>query len=179
MSKRGEAYGILAEFGSPEDLLAAARRAREAGYDRMDAFTPFPVEGLAEELGFRRTSVPLVALVGGILGATGGYFLQYFLNVRDYPINVGGRPLHSVPMFMIVTFELTILVAALFAVLGMLALNRLPMPYHPVFNVPDFALASTNRFFLVIETADPQFDRGRTRAFLQSLTAKGVWDVET
>jgi hypothetical protein len=160
-------------------LLEAARRAREAGYDRMDAFTPFPVEGLAEELGFRRTAVPLVTLVGGILGAVGGYFLQVALNVLDYPINVGGRPLHSVPMFLIVTFELTILVAALFAVLGMLALNRLPMPYHPVFNVPAFALASTNRFFLVIESTDPRFDRGPTREFLKSVAAKEVWDVET
>jgi hypothetical protein len=145
----------------------------------MDAFTPFPVEGLAEELGFRRTAVPLVTLIGGLLGAAGGYFLQYALNVLDYPINVGGRPMHSVPMFLIVTFELTILVAALFAVLGMLALNRLPMPYHPVFNVPEFALASTNRFFLVIETTDPRFDRDRTREFLRSLKAKEVWDVET
>lgn len=179
MSRRGETYGLLAEFESPEALIAAARRTREAGFERMDAFTPFPVEGLAEELGFRRTAVPLVALVGGILGATGGYFLQVALNVLDYPINVGGRPLHSVPMFLIVTFEMSILVAALFVVLGMLALNRLPMPYHPVFNIPEFALASTNRFFLVIEAADPRFDRGRTREFLQGLEPKVVWDVET
>ena len=179
MRKAGEQYGVLAEVGTPEYLLTAARRAREAGYKRMDAFTPFPVEGLAEELGFRETAVPLVVLIGGILGAGGGYFLQYGLNVLDYPINVGGRPIHSAPMFFIVTFELTILVAALFAVLRMLALNRLPMPYHPVFNVPEFALASTNRFFLVIEVADPRFDRHRTREFLQSLEAKEVWDVET
>jgi hypothetical protein len=179
VSRRGEAYGLLAEFGTPEALLEAARWVREAGYERMDAFTPFPVEGLAEELGFRRSAVPLVVLVGGILGGAGGYLLQYILAVLDYPINVGGRPLHSAPMFIIVTFELTILVAALFAVLGMLALNRLPMPYHPVFNVPEFALASTNRFFLVIEAADRKYDPERTREFLKSLAAKEVWDVET
>lgn len=179
MTKRGDFYGLLAEFGDPDSLLVAARRARQAGYERLDAFSPFPIEGLAEELGFRRTAVPLVVLVGGVLGATGGYLLQYYLSVVDYPINVGGRPLHSVPMFVIVTFELTILVAALFAVLGMLALNRLPMPYHPVFNVADFALASTNRFFLVIEAADPKFEAARTRDFLRELAPKEVWDVET
>lgn len=179
MTKRGDFYGLLAEFGDPDSLLVAARRARQAGYERLDAFSPFPIEGLAEELGFRRTAVPLVVLVGGVLGATGGYLLQYYLSVVDYPINVGGRPLHSVPMFVIVTFELTILVAALFAVLGMLALNRLPMPYHPVFNVADFALASTNRFFLVIEAADPKFEAARTRDFLRELAPKEVLDVET
>jgi hypothetical protein len=179
MSRRGDPYGVLAEFGDPDTLLAATSRAREAGHTHMDAFTPFPVEGLAEELGFRRSAVPLVVLVGGILGAAGGYFLQYSLTVLDYPINVGGRPMHSAPMFIIVTFELCILVAALSAVLGMLALNRLPMPYHPVFNVPEFALASTNRFFLVIEAEDPWFDPVRTREFLKSLGAKEVWDVET
>jgi hypothetical protein len=179
MSRRGDRYGVLAEFGSPGELLEAARRARAEGYRRMDAFTPFPVEGLAEELGFRRTAVPMVALVGGILGAVGGYLLQVALNVVDYPVNIGGRPLHSAPMFVIVTFELTILAAALFAVLGMLALNGLPMPYHPVFNVPEFALASTNRFFLVVEAADPRFELARLREFLRSLPAKEVWDVET
>jgi hypothetical protein len=179
MTKRGEVYGLLAEFGDPEALLSAARRARRAGYERMDAFSPFPIEGLAEELGFRSKALPLVVLVGGVLGAVGGYLLQYYLNVVDYPINVGGRPIHSIPMFVIVTFELTILVAALFAVLGMLALNRLPMPYHPVFNVADFALASTSRFFFVIEAADPKFDGARTREFLKELSPKEVWDVET
>lgn len=179
MSRRGDVYGLLAEFGDPESILEAVRRAREAGYRRMDAFTPFPVEGLSEELGFHRSAVPAVVLTGGLIGAVGGYLLQYWLNVLDYPINVGGRPLHSAPMFVIVAFELTILAAALFAVLGMLALNKLPMPYHPVFNVPDFALASTNRFFLAIEAADGRFDPVGTREFLQALGPKGVWDVET
>lgn len=170
-------YGLLAEFGDQDALLQAARRARAEGYSRLDAYTPYPVEGLAEELGFRTTRVPLVVLIGGILGAVGGYFLQVWLNVWSYPLNVGGRPLNSIPSWIIVTFELTILCAALFAVLGMLALNGLPMPYHPVFNVPEFALASTNRFFLVIEAADTRFDRLLTREFVGRLGPKGVWDV--
>ncbi|MBV8878931.1 MAG: DUF3341 domain-containing protein [Planctomycetaceae bacterium] len=179
MSRKGDYYGILAEFGDPETLLEAVRRARAAGYERLDAFTPFPVEGLAEELGLRSTAVPKVVFAGGLIGAIGGYLLQYGLNVVDYPINVGGRTLHSTPMFLIVTFELTILLAALAAVLGMLALNRLPMPYHPVFNVPDFVLASTDRFFIVLEAGDSRFDAAGARTFLQGLAPKGVWDVET
>jgi hypothetical protein len=171
-------HGLLAEFGDQEALLDAARRVRVQGYTFMDAYTPYPVEGLAEELGFRTTRVPLVVLIGGLLGASGGYFLQVWLNVLDYPINVGGRPLNSIPSWIIVTFELTILCAALFAVLGMLALNGLPRPYHPVFNVPEFALASTNRFFLAVEARDPRFDARSTREFLESLGPKGVWDVE-
>jgi hypothetical protein len=171
-------HGLLAEFGDQEALLDAARRVRVQGYSFVDAYTPYPVEGLAEELGFRTTRVPLVVLVGGILGACGGYFLQVWLNVLDYPINVGGRPLNSIPSWIIVTFELTILTAALFAVLGMLALNGLPRPHHPVFNVPEFALASTNRFFLAVEARDPRFDPRSTREFLEGLGPKGVWDVE-
>jgi len=179
MSRRGEAYGVLAEFGDPDGLLEAVRRLKAEGCVRLDAFTPFPIEGLAEELGLTKTAVPLVVLLGGLLGAIGGYLLQYGLTVPNDPIPVGGRPIHSAPMFIIVTFELTILGAALGAVLGMLALNRLPMPYHPVFNVPEFALASTDRFFVVIEAADPLFDRGRLRERLLALSAKGVWDVGT
>jgi hypothetical protein len=175
--KRGELFGLLAEFGDQEALLAAARRLRAAGYVNLDAYTPYPVEDLAEELGLRETRVPLVVLVGGILGGTGGYLLQVWLNVKDYPINVGGRPLNSIPAWIIVTFELTILSAALFAVLGMLALNGLPRPHHPVFNVPEFALASTNRFFLAVETRDPRFTEQGTRELLESLGPKGVWDI--
>ena len=174
----GRPYGLLAEFGDPHALLQAAAKVRAEGYRNLDAYTPYPVEGLAEELGFRRTRVPLVVLTGGVLGAVGGYLLQYGLNVVDYPINVGGRPINSIPSWVIVTFELTILTAALFAVLGMLALNGLPRPHHPVFNVPDFALASTNRFFLAVEASDPRFDAVLTRAFLERLGPKGVWDIE-
>ncbi len=171
----GGLYGLMVEFTNVNDLVAAARRVREEGYVCTDAFSPFPVEGLSEELGFRQTRVPLIILIGGILGAIGGYFMQYYLAVYEYPFNVGGRPAHSWPAFIPVTFEMTILTAALFAVLGMLALNGLPQPYHPVFNVPRFALASRDRFFLCIQADDPKFDRQRTAEFLRGLV--GVADV--
>jgi hypothetical protein len=171
-------YGMLAEFNTPDELLAATRRAREAGYQQMDAYTPFPVEGLAEALGFQRTGLPFLVLLGGIVGGVGGYLMQYWMAAIDYPLNVGGRPLHSWPAFIPVTFELTILVAALAAVLGMLALNGLPMPYHPLFNVPRFELATRNSFFLCIEARDPKFDRDETRRFLESVKAREVSDVE-
>lgn len=178
LQKKG-LHGLLAEFRDPEQLLHAARRARKEGYTRMDAYTPYPVEGLAEALGFEKTRVPLLVLLGGVLGAVGGYALQYGLNVVDYPINIGGRPLNSVPAWVPVTFEMTILCAALFAVFGMLALNRLPMPYHPVFNVPDFALATTDRLFLALEASDPRFDAAHARSLLEGLGPKGVWDIES
>jgi hypothetical protein len=171
-------HGLLAEFGDEHALLEAVRKARAAGYTDLDAYTPFPVEGLAEELGFHTSGVPLVVFAGGIIGAASGYFLQYWLNVLDYPLNVGGRPLNSIPCWIIVTFELTILCGGLFAVLGMLALNGLPMPHHPVFNVPEFALASTNRFFLAVESKDPRFDRHDARRFVEGLGPKGVWEIE-
>jgi hypothetical protein len=170
-------YGLMAEFASATDLVAAARRVREEGYVRTDAFSPFPIEGLSEELGFHKTRVPLLVLVGGILGAFTGYFMQYYLATVEYPFNVGGRPAHSWPAFIPVTFETTILVAALFAVLGMLALNGLPMPYHAVFNVPRFALASRDRFFLCIEATDPRFDLESTGAFLRSMGPTEVAEV--
>lgn len=144
----------------------------------MDAYSPFPVEGLAEAIGFRRSRLPLIVLIGGIIGCVGGFYLQYWISVLDYPINVGGRPLNSWPSFIPVTFELTILAAALAAVFGLLALNRLPMPYHPVFNVERFEFASVNRFFLCIETRDPRFDSEKTRSFLEGLGAEGVYEVE-
>ena len=171
-------YGVLAEFDTPDELLAATRDARQAGYRQMDAYTPFPVEGLAEALGFQRTGLPFLVLLGGIVGGIGGYLMQYWIAAIDYPLNVGGRPLHSWPSFIPVTFELTILVAALAAVLGMLALNGLPMPYHPLFNVPRFELVTRNSFFLCIEARDPKFDRDETRRFLESVKAREVSDVE-
>jgi hypothetical protein len=171
-------YGLMAEFDSPEALVAAARSAFAEGFRRMDGYSPFPVDGLAEALGFHRTRVPLIVLIGGIIGCLGGFFLQYWVSVIDYPINVGGRPLNSWPSFVPVTFELTILCAALSAFLGVLALNGLPMPYHPVFNVDRFELASRNRFFLCIESADPRFDPDATRKFLETLGSQGVYEVE-
>jgi hypothetical protein len=177
MHAKPRLYGLMAEFDGPDDLLEAARRAYEEGYRRLDAYSPFPVPGLAEAIGFRRTRLPLIVLFGGLVGGLGGYYLQYWISAIDYPLNVGGRPLHSWPAFIPVTFELTVLVAALAAVLGMLALNGLPMPHHPVFNVPAFELATRNRFFLCIEATDPQFDAVGTKSFLETLKPGGVFEV--
>jgi hypothetical protein len=171
-------YGLVAEFETAASLLRAARRTYEEGYRRIDAFSPLPVEGLAEAIGFHRTRVPLIVLLGGIAGALGGFYLQYWISVVNYPVNVGGRPYNSWPSFIPVTFEMTILVAAFSALIGMLALNGLPMPYHPLFNVPRFALATRNRFFLCIEGRDPRFDLQATRQFLESLNAREVSEVE-
>jgi hypothetical protein len=171
-------YGVMAEFDNPEMLCASAGRAHEAGYRRMDAYSPFPIEGLAEVIGFKPTQLPLIVLIGGILGCIGGFYLQYWTSVIDYPMLIGGKPYNSWPAFIPVTFETTILGAALAAVLGMLALNGLPMPYHPVFNVERFALASRDRFFLCIEATDPKFDRKDTVDFLRSLNPAAVYEVE-
>ncbi len=170
-------YGMLAEFDSPSELVAAARRAYEEGYRRMDGYSPFPVEELSEAIGFHRDNVSLVVLVGGIVGCVGGYLMQWWISAVSYPINVGGRPYHSWPAFIPVTFEMTVLVAGLSAVLGMLALNGLPMPYHPVFHEPRFAFATRDRFFLAIEARDPKFDRIGTRRFLESLNPHAVTEV--
>jgi len=171
-------YGLMAEFDGPGALVAAARRAHGEGYRKMDAYTPFPIHELTEALGLRRTRLPLVALTGGILGCATGLGVQWFSTSIDYPLNVGGKPMASWPMFVPITFELTILFAALFAVFGMIGMNGLPMPYHPVFNVPRFALASRDRFFLCVEAKDPRFDREKTRRFLSSLGAREVSEVE-
>ena len=170
-------YGLIAEFEDPSSLIAATQRAHHAGYRRMDAYSPYPIEELHEALGARHTRLPLIVLIGGVCGCIGGYALQYWSSVMAYPLNIGGKPLHSWPAFIPVTFECTILVAALSAVLGMLALNGLPQPYHPVFNVPRFALASRNRFFLCIESADTKFDLERTREFLTTLSPREVSTV--
>jgi len=172
-------YGLLAEFDSPDTLLEAADRTHEAGYTKIDAFTPFPVEGLADAIGFHKTQVPLIVLIGGVIGCAGGFILQYYPNVIGYPLNIGGRPHYSWPSFIPIMFEMTILCAALSAVFGMLALNGLPTPYHPVFNVTQFALASRSRFFLCIKARDPKFQRDRTREFLVSLKAREVFDIES
>lgn len=178
MSRDLPPYGLLAEFRGPEEIVRAAKAAYAAGYRKMDAYTPLPVHGLAEAMGFHRTWLPLIVLLGGVTGMLAGYGLQYWTTVIDYPLNIGGRPLHSWPAFIPITFETTVLLAALAAVLGMLALNGLPMPYHPVFNVNRFKLATRNRFFLCIESRDPLYDAERTRRFLEELEASGVYEVE-
>ena len=171
-------YGLMAEFSAPADVLAAARRIHEAGYRKVDAFSPYPMEALSEALGFHRSRLPLLVLVGGATGLVAGYGLQYWSSVIEYPLNVGGRPFHSWVSFIPPTFETTILFAALTAVLGMLALNGLPEPYHPVFNVPTFALATKDRFFICIEASDPKFDLDQTWSFLLSLGPRVVSEVE-
>ena len=170
-------YGLMAEFHEPGDVVAAARAVRAEGYRRVDGYSPFPIEELGEALGFHRSWLPPLVLLGGILGGIGGYVLQYWASVLEYPMNIGGKPYHSWPAFIPPTFETTILLAALTAVLGMLALNGLPEPYHPVFNVPSFALASRDRFFICIEATDPKFDETRTRAFLQTLGPSAISEV--
>ncbi|MGB9197399.1 MAG: DUF3341 domain-containing protein [Terriglobales bacterium] len=170
-------YGTMAEFASAQDLVNAARRTHEAGYRKIDAYSPFPVEELAEAIGFHKNYVPLVTLIGGILGGLSGYLMQYYIAVISYPTNVGGRPYHSWPSFIIVTFEMTILFGAIFAVFGMLALNGLPMPYHPVFHVPRFAFATKDRFFLIIFATDPKYDAQGARQFLESLQPQSISEV--
>jgi hypothetical protein len=176
--RRSQLFGVMGEFSTPEDLLAATKKTREAGYKHVEAYTPFPVEGLSEAVGFKWTAVPLLTLMGGVGGGLTGFGLQYWVAAITYPINIGGRPLNSWPAFIPVTFELTVLGASIFAVFGMLALNKLPQPYHPVFNVERFAQASTDKFFLCIEARDPKFDLVETSKFLQGLHAQHVNEVK-
>ncbi len=170
-------YGLMAEFLHPEEVVAAAYRTRREGYCRLDAYTPFPVEGLSEALELPRNPIPLIVLIGGIVGGLGGYFMQWFAMAVHYPLNVGGRPLNSWPAFIPITFELTVLIASLSALIGMFALNRLPEPYHPVFNAPNFARATQDRFFLCIQSTDPKFDLTRTKSFLESLAPQTITEV--
>jgi hypothetical protein len=176
MSRR--LHGLLAEFDTAAGIVRAAREARAQGYRKLDAYTPYPVEELTDALDLHRTRVPLVVLGGGILGLLFGWGLQYYTAVVDYPINIGGRPVYAWPAFVVPTFETTVLFAAFAALFGMLALNGLPQPYHPAFNVPSFARASRDRFFLAVEADDPRFDLERTRALLPSLGAVEVSEVE-
>ena len=170
-------YGLMAEFDTPTELVNAAERTRLAGYRDFDAYSPIPIEELSEAMGMRRTRLPLIVLIGGICGGLAGYGLEYWSSVIEYPMNVGGRPFHSWPQFIPVTFETTVLGAALAAFVGMWALNGLPQPYHPVFNVPAFERASRDRFFIVIEARDARFDLTATKQFLQGLHPRGVSDV--
>ena len=170
-------YGLMAEFDAPATLLAAARRAHERGYRRLDAYSPFPIDGLDEAIGFPASRLPIIVFLGGLFGGLGGYLLQYYAAVISFPINIGGRPFHSWPSFIPVTFECTVLGAALAAVVGMFALNGLPMPYHPVFNVERFQFASRDRFFLCIEARDPLYDRERTAQEMAGWSAREIVEV--
>jgi Protein of unknown function (DUF3341) len=176
--QRKPIYGLLAEFETPEEVLKAAHRTRAAGYTAFDAYTPIPVEGLAEAVGFEWTALPAIVLCGGILGGLTGFGMCWYANVISYPWNIGGKPPNSWPMWIAITFELTILGASIAAVLGMLALNRMPMPYHPLFNAPRFVIASTDRFFLCITARDRKFDLEDTKVFLQGLDPYEVVEVE-
>jgi hypothetical protein len=177
MLHRSHLYGVMGEFSTPVELIHAVEKVREAGYRRVNAYSPFPVEGLSEALGLKRNMVPLICLIGGLTGGIGGFFLQYWVAVIAYPLNIAGRPLNSWPAFIPVTFELTILGAALSAVLGMLALNKLPQPHHPVFNVPRFTHASSDRFFVCIEAKDPKFHIEESARLLQELHAHHITEV--
>ena len=174
--KRG-LYGLLAEFDNPTDVVRAAERVYTEGYRQIDAYSPYPIEELSEAIGFHKNRVPLVVLIGGVLGASGGAALCYWVSAIAYAENIGGRPFWSWPAFIPVAYELTILLAAISAVLGMILMNGLPQPYHPVFNAPRFELASRDHFFLAIEAADPKFDLAQTRAFLATLGANEVVEV--
>ena len=171
-------YGVMAEFENPTDLVAAARRVYSLGYRRINGYSPYPIEELSEAIGFTHTRLPLIVFIGGLVGAIGGFLMQYWIEVIDYPINVGGKPYNSWPAFIPITFEMTVLCAAFAAVLGMLVLNKLPQPYHPVFNHPNFALATRDRFFLAVEANDPKFNHGEVVELLKSLNAVSVNDVE-
>jgi hypothetical protein len=177
MSEKPLIYGLLAEFDDPDRLLAAARRATEHGFTRLDAYTPFPVHGLSEAVGFRRTRLPAIVFLAGLFGGLSGFLMQYYALVISYPVNIAGRPLNSWPMFIPITFEVTVLVAGLTAAGAMLALNGFPMPYHPLFNIPRFSAATTDGFFLCIEARDPKFDRQSTEQFLRELRPKEISEV--
>jgi hypothetical protein len=171
-------YGVIAEFASPEGLIEAVHATRKDGYQVFEAYTPYPIEELNDAIGHGPSRVPLLVLLGGIAGALSGFGLQYWCSAIDYPLNIGGRPYNSWVSFIPITFECTILFAGIAAVLGMLILNGLPMPYHPVFSVPRFQLASRDRYFLMILARDPRFRAGDTFRFMESLGGSHVSDVE-
>jgi hypothetical protein len=177
MAKRDPIYGLMAEFDSAQALVDAAKKTHESGYKKIDAYSPFPIEGLAEEIGMHFDEIPLTVLIGGIIGGGTGYLMQYWMSAVDYPLNIGGKPPHSWPAFIVITFEMTILFAGISAVLGMLAFNGLPMPYHPVFNVPRFAFASKDRFFLIVFSSDKKYNPVETRRFLETLDPRSISEV--
>ena len=171
-------YGVMAEFDTGQALVDAARQTMAHGFTRVEGYSPLPIEELNDVIHKSRTVLPKLVLAGGLTGMATGFSLQYWASVLAYPMNIGGRPFASWPSFIIPSYELTILFAGLTAAIGMVMLNGLPQPYHPVFNVPRFSMASSDKFFLVIESVDPKFDQRGTTGFLQGLGAKGVYDVE-
>ncbi|HYM59351.1 MAG TPA: DUF3341 domain-containing protein [Thermoanaerobaculia bacterium] len=175
--RREGLYGVIAEFGEAQALLTAAEAVREKGYTNIDAYSPFPIHGLAEAIGFRKSHLSAIVLGGGLLGGAGGFLMCWYANVISYPLNIGGKPFNSWPAFIPITFECTILLAAFAAVFGMLGLNGLPMPYHPVFNVKRFDQASRDKFFLAIQATDPKFNLESARRLLESLGPREVTDV--
>jgi hypothetical protein len=176
--KRPEVYGVIAEFDNPTDLLKATQSTYDAGYRRIEAYTPYPIEEVSEAVSPHRNRLPYIVLLGGIIGGLAGYALQYYTQVIDYPLNIGGRPFHSWPAFIPVTFETTILGAAFAAIFGMLALNGLPRPHHPIFNAPRFQLASHSHFFLFVECYDPKFKKEDVERFLKSFSPLSVSVVD-
>jgi len=170
-------YGVMAEFFDPHSLLDAANKTREAGFRDFEAYSPFPIHGLAEAVGFHHSRLSAIVLTGGVLGGVGGFFMCWYANVISYPLNIGGKPYNSWPAWIPIVFECTILLAAFAAVFGMLGLNGLPMPYHPVFNVDRFSQASRDKFFLVIQARDPKFDIEEVYKFLETLGPREVADV--
>ena len=175
--KHAPIFGYLSEFETPAELVHAAERVHGDGYRKIDVYSPFPIEAATEAIGFHKTRLSLIVLIGGLTGLCTAFGMQYWISAIDYPINVGGRPFDSWPAFIVVCFELTVLFSAISAFLSMFALNGLPLPYHPVFNVPRFAQVSSDRFFLLIEAADPRFDPEATPEFLRSLNPAGTWEV--
>jgi hypothetical protein len=176
--KANTTYGLMAEFESEDDILKAAVQIRDAGYRETDAFSPFPIHGLDSAIGAPRTKLSLIVFMGGLMGCIGGFGMQYFASVIHYPMNIGGRPLNSWPSFIPITFECSILLAVFSAVFGMLILNKLPMPYHPVFNVDAFSRASQDRFFLIVESKDPKYDENDVRKIFESCNADAIHTVD-
>ena len=170
-------YGLMAEFETPTELVHAAKAAYAEGYREMDAYSPFPIEEASEAIGFHKSAVPLIVLIGGLLGGLSGFALQYWINVIAYPLNIGGKPYDSWPAFIVPTFEMTILFAGLSGMFGMFALNGLPQPYHPVFHVDKFSAVTRDRFFLCVEATDPKFDLVGTQQFMQALKPLSISEV--